>query len=330
MQVLGFDIGGTKVIAGSYQVDGKELSLVAKERFDSDGFASLQAVATAFLEHHPMATIDAIGIGVAGPVLGNEAKVTNLPWTVNTTDLAATGCSEVTLINDLQAHAYGLFVHAKDQFVSLNRGEPLAGNKGIVAPGTGLGEAVLYYYEPRQTWVPSATEGGHTDFGPFDEFDDHYLQFLRRRYGGRISQERVVSGGEGFANLYDFLVKEKGAEEVPGVEPTESCGPALVAAAVHDNHPTAVKVMERFVIYLGREAANLALKGLTTGGLYLAGGVTSGILPWLKEEAFLEAFTDKGRFAGMLRHMPVDVVTDPDNGLRGAVYAASLRTMKGE
>ena len=76
--------------------------------------------------------------------------------------------------------------------------------------------------------------------------------------------------------------------------------------------------MARFVILYGAEAGNLALKSLARGGVYLAGGIAAKNLALFQNGIFLDSFVNKGRFAGLLRSIPVYVIACEEIGLFGA------------
>lgn len=323
VSILAVDVGGTKVVCAQVALASSgRLAVSRTERFASKDHPGLDAIVGAYINKNKFA-VEAMSIGVAGPVDAGRAQVTNLPWMVDALSLATQLQVPVHLLNDLEAHAYGLNDCAPEHLLTLQTGIERPGNRVLIAAGTGLGQALLFF--DGETHRPRASEGGHCAFAPVTTDDDELLFYLRRKYGGHVSWERVVSGLDGFRNMYDVLVQRRG--EQPG------CALAAAAALQHDigaavieaadeGDPVADKILRWFVRLYGAEAGNLALKGLAVGGIYVGGGVAPRILPWLRSGEFLKALTAKGRFAELLAAMPVRVVTDPDLALIGAARFA--------
>ncbi|MFQ5946465.1 MAG: glucokinase [Anaerolineae bacterium] len=318
--LLAGDVGGTKTDLAIFSKEQGPRAALAEATYPSDEHESLQAIASRFLAESNL-TVDRASFGVAGPVVGGDAVVTNLPWNISEARLAdALGLESVRLLNDLEAIAHAVpFLEAAD-LQPLNPGEAVAGGAiGVLAPGTGLGEAYLIW--DGSQYRPQASEGGHADFAPIEPLQVALLQFLQERFE-HVSYERIASGS-GLPNIYAFL-KETGrvdearslAQQLDGAEdPT----PIIVQAALEENPPEICqKTLEIFVAVLGAEAGNLALKILATGGVYLAGGIPPRILPYLEGGAFLEAFARKGRFRELLEMIPIQVVTYPKVALLGA------------
>ena len=316
---LAGDVGGTKTILALYSPDhGPDRSL-EETTFPSNDYVSLEEVLQAFLAGKN-ASVARASIGVAGPIRGSQAHVTNLPWVVDTSSISqAIGGSPVHLLNDLEAIAYAVPSLAPTDLETLNPGEPEAhGALGVIAPGTGLGESFLVWIGNHH--VPQPSEGGHSNFAPSTLIEVELLRYLMHRFD-HISHERVCSG-MGLPNLYTFLrdtqrytepelLREKLAR---APDPT----PLIIHAAIAGKMEICVETLNLFVSILGSEAGNLALKVMATGGLYLGGGIPPRILPYLKQAAFLRAFTNKGRFAEMLSKIPVHVILHPQAGLFGA------------
>jgi glucokinase len=225
-------------------------------------------------------------------------------------------------MNDLESTAYGVAALRQTDLAPLQSGSgSSAGNLCVIAPGTGLGEAGIFWDGNRHT--PWACEGGHADFSPTDELQHDLLNFLRREEG-HVSSERVVSG-MGIANIYRFL-KETGR----GFEKPEIAREMLSsdAAAVIDRHasegscPLCVSTMDLFIRALGSEASNLALKTMATGGVFLGGGIPPKILPFLRRPIFLESFLNKGRLRHLLETMPINVILNDETALLGSARYA--------
>jgi glucokinase len=264
---------------------------------------------------------------VPGPVREGRLRLTNLPWTLDSRELSASlKIDYVFLINDLQANGYGISELTAEQIYTLSDGDNRQiGNRALISAGTGLGQGFLIW--DGHSYVPYPSEGGHADFAPRNEDEIDLLRFLRQKYNGRISEERVVSG-QGLTNVYEFLREVRGMEE-----------PAWLAERIAAEDPNAVitevamaakseiceRALDMFVSAYGAEAGNLALKILSVGGLYIGGGIAPRILEKLKDGTFIKAFTDKGRLSQLLVHMPVRVILESRTALIGAAAYAEAR-----
>ncbi|HSH84887.1 MAG TPA: glucokinase [Guyparkeria sp.] len=274
--------------------------------------------------------------GVAGPVRveAGDARVqaTNLPWTLSAASLSEIlGGASVQLVNDLIAVGLGAMDCRMDQRVDLNPdGIQTPGHVAVIAPGTGLGEAVFFHDGERHHPMPS--EGGHCDFAPNDEQEAELLAFLWHRFGGHVSYERILSG-DGFSLLYAFARHNQLGRAAPKADRRlgEASDPnALITQwAARGEDDCAVLACRLFARILGAEAGNLALKVLPMGGVYIAGAVAGYILPFLREHT-LEGFINKGRFATMLGRIPLWVVPDGDLGLAGARRLAEQQRISNE
>jgi len=242
---------------------------------------------------------------------------------------ASLNLDEVFLLNDLTATAYAVPQLGTDDLHTINAGRPEAsGSIAIIAPGTGLGEAFLVW--SKEGYLACSSEGGHASFAPTDALQEALWRYLNRKFG-HVSAERVCSG-QGIANIYDFL-----RDADPAVEPTAFAAqlaqqtdrtPLIVRAGLADpaDNPLAAATIELFVAALGDEAGNLALKVLSTGGVYLAGGIPQRILPKLTDGRFMRAFVNKGRFAEMMAQLPVHVITAQAALLGAALYGLDRLT----
>jgi len=315
--LLAGDIGATKTHLALYSADR---GLVAQRQatFRSAEYPSLEAVASEFLGE-ARSSIDQAVFGVAGPVLGGQTTATNLPWIVSETILENTlGLPKARLLNDLEATAHGVPHLAPADLFTLNEAPPRSGSKAVIAPGTGLGEAVLLYQDGRYYVIPS--EGGHTDFGPTNLFEIELLRYLMGKFG-HVSYERICSG-IGLPNIYLYLRENRFAKEPPHVaaalEEAADPTPVIVQKAMDGESELCIATLNAFVSILGAEAGNLALKVMASGGVYVGGGIPPKILPKLRDGTFMAAFVNKGRFAEMLAKMPVYVILKPDTALLGA------------
>jgi glucokinase len=315
--LLAGDIGGTKTRLALY---AGERGLVPKEQvtFRSADYDSLEAVVEAFLASVE-ARVETAVFGVAGPVVEGESTTTNLPWVINERRLQeAFGLQQAKLLNDLEATAYGVPNLAASDLELLNDASPRSGTKVVVAPGTGLGEAVLFYRDDHYHVLPS--EGGHTDFAPRSLFEIRLLRYLMGKFG-HVSYERVCSGS-GMPNIYAFLKKQRFAPELPkmkkAIKQADDPTPLIVEKAMAGECELSIATLNAFVSILGSEAGNLTLKVMATGGVYLGGGIPPKILPKLKDGTFMAAFVNKGRFAEMLAKVPVYVILNEKTALFGA------------
>jgi glucokinase len=270
--------------------------------------------------------IDRASFGVAGPVVQGRATATNLPWRMEEQHLQrALDLEVVRLLNDLEAIARAVPFLEDQDLHTLHKGEAEPeGTIGVIAPGTGLGEAFLTWDGSR--YQAFASEGGHTDFGPVGAFQVGLLQYMEERCE-HVSYERLCSG-RGLPNIYAYA-KDSGYAPEPewlaaklveinnhGDDPT----PVIVEAALDQERPCelCIKTLQTFVAILGAEAGNLALKMLATGGIYLGGGIPPRILPALKEPSFFKAFRRKGRLSKLLQRVPLHVIMNPKAALLGA------------
>jgi glucokinase len=317
--ILAGDVGGTKSDLALFD-PGRPLDPVGRRVLASRDFPSLADVLAAFLGEHP-ATLDAVCLGVPGPVLGDTVKATNLPWTIHVPALRdRLDGAPVFLLNDLEAFAWGLATLPEDRFAVLQPGAAGAsGNAAVIAAGTGLGEAGLVWDGRRH--LPFAAEGGHADFAPRTEEEIALLRHLRARFE-HVSCERVVSG-PGLVNIVHFLHEAEGLQVPPALVGDDPA--AVTTAAFSGSAPIASRALDLFVSAYGAEAGNLALKLKATGGVYVGGGIAPKILPKLQDGTFRAAFVAKGRFAEMLAAIPVRVVLELRTALFGALRYASER-----
>jgi glucokinase len=322
--LLAGDIGGTKTNLALFAPEGG-LVPQAGSTFKSADYPSLKAVVAEFLADTG-ATVERAVFGVAGPVIQGRVEATNLPWIIDEAELQqALHAERVTLLNDLEATAHGVRHLGDGDLFVLNAAPARSGTKVVIAPGTGLGEAILFYREGHYYVLPS--EGGHTDFGPTNLLELRLLRDLMGKFG-HISYERICSGS-GLPNIYAFLKKQGLAPELPemkkALRKTDDPTPLIVGKAMAGECELSIATLNTFVSILGAEAGNLALKVMATGGVYLGGGIPPKILPKLKDGTFMAAFVRKGRFADLLAQIPVYVILNDRTGLLGsAAYGLGL------
>lgn len=322
--ILAGDVGGTKVNLALYDFAEGKLKHTREQRYPAKNYSGLQEIVKEFLAADK---VTAACFGVPGPVRDGRLRLTNLPWTLDSRELSSgLGIQHVFLINDLEANGYGIAELTPDQIYTLNEGDASQmGNRALLAAGTGLGECFLAWNG--RLHLPFPSEGGHADFAPRNEDEIDLLRFLKQKYNGRISFERVVSG-MGLTNIYEFLREVRGLEE-----------PAWLAERIAGEDPNAVitelalaakseiceKALDMFVSAYGAEAGNLALKILSVGGLYVGGGIAPRILERLKDGIFMKSFTDKGRLSQLLVNMPVRIILESRAALMGAAAYAESR-----
>lgn len=321
--ILAGDVGATKTLLALYEDGASPRRPHAEAKRSSRDYPTLEKMALEFLSAHGPARPQRVVFGVAGPVVDNRCEATNLPWVVSGSELSeALDGAEVTLINDLEAAGWGIGTLAAGDLETLQRGEPEAGNRALIAAGTGLGESILVWDGERHR--PSPSEGGHADWAPNDALEDEALAWLRARYG-HVSGERLLSG-PGLADLYRFFSETgRGAESPELKQRFESAAdPAAVVthAGLGGSEERARLVVEKWVEIYGAEAGNLALTSLSIGGVYVGGGIAPRILPILRAGRFMRAFGAKGRLSPLLGRMPVFVVLDARTGLWGAAAVA--------
>lgn len=320
--ILAGDIGGTKTHLGLFSLRREKLQTEIKKTFPSKQYPGLEPVIKEFLAEHQQVTIGKACFGIAGPVMDGQVKTPNLPWVVNAAEIAQTcGLSAVSLLNDLEAAAYGIFTLEADELFALNEGvSGRRGNKVLIAAGTGLGEAILF--DDGRDYHPSASEGGHGDFAPTDDTQINLLRDLMKKFG-RVSYERVVSG-PGIKNIYDFL-RHSGRLEEPDwlkqkISAAEDPSVVISQEGLAASNAICVEALNLFVSVYGAEAGNLALRAKSTGGVYIGGGIAPKILAKLKDGTFMRAFLDKGRYRELLSDMPVRVIMNDQAALQGAAF----------
>lgn len=322
--ILAGDVGGTHTRIALFEENAGPLKMRVECVYPSRDHKGLNEILSLFLSSQ-QATINLACFGVAGPVLHNQVSTPNLPWQVDGRQLAQQiGIKSVWLINDLQAHASGVDDLAPADLIALNQIDRGPGNAALIAAGTGLGEAGIYWDGVRR-W-PFPCEGGHADFAPRNDLEIALLQYLLKKFG-HVSCERVVSG-QGLKNIYDFL-RDSGKEQEPGwlKEELQGADDPVALISQHGLEGKAAiceRVLDIFVSLYGAEAGNLALKIMATGGVFVSGGIAAKILPKLTAGAFLQAFVNKGRLRTLLETFPVKVIVNERVGLIGAARYAVM------
>jgi glucokinase len=309
--LLAGDIGGTKTDLAIFSHESGPHSPLVQAEVHSADYPSLQALATEFLKKVKM-PVERACFDVAGPVIDGHVKITNLPWAMDEASLATDlNLKSVRLMNDLEAVARAVPILRPRDMSTLNAGQPVPnGAIGVVAPGTGLGESFLTWDGAK--YVTHSSEGGHADFAPTDERQIGLLRYLLERFD-HVGIERVCSG-IGIQNVYEYLRDIEHIPEVPEIArliaASKDRTAVIVNSAVDPQNPSKLcsATVDMFVSILASEAANLALKVLATGGIYLAGGVPLHMLGVIQGPGFMRSFTRKGRFAELVKNIPVYVI----------------------
>ncbi len=318
------DVGGTKTNLAIFSIEDGHPKLEMQSTFVSASYTGLEAIAQKFLADTGV-QVQAAVVGVAGPVVHGQCKTTNLPWLITETGLGETlNLSKVKLLNDLESTANAVPYLQSHELEILNRSDleiKPNGHKAVVAPGTGLGEAILFHHRDHYHVIPS--EGGHASFAPTNALQIGLLSYMLRNFN-HVSYERVCSGSMGIPNIYTYLKETRYSEMNPDVAKAVSeasdMSPVIVKAAMAGECQLCIATLNTFVSILGSEASNLAVKVVSSGGVYLGGGIPPKILPKLKDGTFMAAFVNKGRFAKMLSQMPVYVILNDKAALLGAAY----------
>ncbi len=320
--ILAGDIGGTKTNLGHFVLEGDAFTPKKIRNFRNAEYPEFSSILKEFLKEHP-GEIEVACFGVAGPVINGVCRTTNLPWVVDISKLKALLKIEVvSLINDMEATAYGIQALPKTALAVLNHGKAVPqGNIAVIAAGTGLGEGMLIWDGRHYRAV--ASEGGHSDFAPCNNLELDLCKYLLKKFG-HSSYERVLSG-PGLLNIYDFLKERNYANEPAWLKnemTQENSSSVITKNALHGRNKLCVKTLDLFCAIYGAEAGNLALKVLGLGGVYLGGGIAPKIISKLQDGVFRKAFLEKGRFSKFLSKIPVHAILEEKTALHGAaVYA---------
>ncbi|MGB5386861.1 MAG: glucokinase [Eudoraea sp.] len=324
--IMAGDIGATKTNLALFEIHKGQLTLVKEKSYRTRDFSAFTEMVLSF-HRDKMPVIDAICLGVAGPVTRGKVKGTNFPWEIDSEEISrGLRVHSVTLINDMEANAYGMAALGKTDFEVLKEGSNIPGNAVIIAPGTGLGEAGMYWDGAQ--YHPYATEGGHCDFSPRNELDWELWKSLHQKYG-HVSWERIVSG-PGIYSIYQFLRGFRGMPEPKWLTEKIKKGDAaaVITTVAHEKRdPICIETLDLFVGYLAIESAQFALKTKATGGVYIGGGIVPKILRLINRELFTENFVDAGRMNPLLQLMPVQVVLNDKTPLLGAAYYGAMALM---
>lgn len=317
--ILAGDIGGTNTRLALFE---KGRMVGGERKFPSPKYNSLEEIIREFLQGK---TVTKACFGVAGPIRDGTCKITNLTWNIDAAHISQTlRIGSVHLLNDLEANAYGLKALKKEELYLLHEGKRQTGNQALIAAGTGLGEAGLFW--DGKSHRPFACEGGHTDFAPRNALEMELLVYLKKKFG-HVSYERIVSG-PGLHNLFQFLVETGKQKWAPAVKAEMEKGdPARVVSewGRENKDPACVYALDWFISLYGAEAGNMALKFLSLGGFYVGGGIAPHLVDKIKKGTFHSSFVDKGRFKELLASIPIWIVLNDNAALLGAANYAEGR-----
>jgi glucokinase len=328
--ILAGDVGGTKCNLGLFLKEGRALRSVFQRRLATRDYAGFEDLVKDFLKqatadgNNDANEIDAAGFGVAGVVAGGRHYSENLPWVVNVSALAhKLNLKNIRLLNDLTATALSLERLSLNDFAALNSGTPgHNATKAVIAAGTGLGEAILFWDGEKYQVAPA--EGGQADFAPRTEREIQLLNHLRVQLP-HVSCEEIVSG-RGFRRIHEFLNPavrhasfESSFESLEGNAASE-----ITQSGLAQSCPVCVETLEFWTEIFGGVTGNFALQTMALGGIYIAGGIAVKILPKLQDGIFFKSFCGTSRLAPVLEHIPISVVVNEDAPIWGAAYEALI------
>ena len=320
--ILAGDVGGTKCNLALFSERDGKLTPVFKQRFPSKDFGQFDLIVKEFsrqaAQHLNSDGVLAAGFGIAGPVIDNRVRATNLPWVVDAQVLSKElSVPKIVLLNDLGATGHSIEHLGREEFCVLNPGKPEAGGtRALLAAGTGLGQSILVWDGARYRVV--ASEGGHSDFAPHDEQQIELLRFMRRRYP-QVSWELILSG-RGFRTIHEFLAPD--VRHPSFDDPDADPAPEITRQGLAKTCRVCSDTLDLWTAIYGSEAGNLALKVLALGGVYVAGGIAVKVLEKIKDGTFFRAFKDKWKFESLLNNIPVSVILNESAPLLGAAYEA--------
>jgi glucokinase len=323
--ILAGDVGGTKCNLALYEFHGNDYQKIVQLRYESREFSSFDEIIAKFVKDTLNETknaragkIEAAGFGVAGPVIDHRVKATNLPWAVDRSSLAKQlATDQVVLMNDLEATAYGLALLGPGEISILNRGVPSPhATQALLAAGTGLGEAILFWNGDR--YIVASSEGGHADFAPRTEREIELLRHMKKR-NECVSWELILSG-RGFRVLHEFL--DAAVQHASFTGPDADAAPEITRLGLEGRCPVCVQTLDLWTSMYGAEAGNLALKVLARGGVWVAGGIAVKIRKKIEDGAFFRAFCQKEKFEALLAQIPIYMVLNEETPLIGAMAHA--------
>jgi glucokinase len=338
--ILAGDVGGTKTRLAFCQLEDGRITRQQTDTFVSREYSCLEEVVQSFINKYDVSVTKSC-FGVPGPVVNGEAKATKLPWHFKEEHISnELNIPTVKLVNDLVATAAAVPHLMPEDLYVLHEGEPPgpatedksqnrnsgSGNGenviGVLAPGTGLGQAYIYT-NAGQRYI-MASEGGHVDFAPTNEVEVKLFQYLKSKYD-HVSYDRVLSG-PGLNSIYTFLKDTEFAPEPPELEKRlreEDPGKVITTTGKTGEYELCAEALNIFASLLGAQAGNMVLNLMATGGIYLGGGIPTGIYKKLADGVTVDSYLKKGRLSYLVKKTPLYVILDDHTALLGAAYIAS-------
>lgn len=264
-------------------------------------------------------------LGIAGPVINNEVQTTNLPWQIKAAELKDEfSIGRVKLFNDLVATAHGLFELEPNKIISINEGvDSKDGHIGLIASGDGLGQSLIYRDE--NNYYPYASEGGHVDFAPVNQIESDLWEYLYSE-NGQVEVEDILSF-HGIENIFKFLLYSRKLKQ-PGWYIDANNKPLkIIEYALSGNDDLATETIDIFSDCFASETSNLALKGMTLGGIYIGGLIVKQIMTALDKKRFMNRFIKKGKMETLLENIPVSLILDDKTALLGAASYAMKKNL---
>lgn len=321
--IMAADVGGTKTNLALFQIKNGALALLKEKSYRTKMYKSFIEMVHDFHDGD-LPSIDGTCLGVAGPVNQGRVQGTNFPWEIDREEIhRELQIPSVSLINDMEANGFGLAALYQKDFDTLKYGSDIPGNMALISPGTGLGEAGLFW--DGSHYHPFATEGGHCDFSPRNDLDVEIWHCLQQKYG-HLSWERLISG-PGILDIYVILRSLSGKKESEWLkEKLEKEDPSVVITetALDGKDAVCKETLELFIRFLAIETAQLALKYKATGGIYIGGGIMPNIIKGMNREIFHSNFVQSGRMNPLLEMVPVKVILNEKTALLGAAYYAAM------
>lgn len=323
LSILAADVGGTKTNIAQFVSQNGKMVLQLEETYTTNHHNSLTEIILDFIKKNNFEKPDRISIGAAGPVVNGTCHTTNIKFKIDVTELSRDlQINKVYLINDLEATAFGMTEMNDEFMVTMRNGNPsIGGHIAILAPGTGLGEACLFWDGKYLRPMPS--EGGHSEFAPRTDVEFELVKFLQKTYGEIIVWERLVSG-PAIYKIYEFLRDVKGYEEQAWL--TQKLAEAKDKSAVISETAmsglctTCVLAMEMLVDFMARRANNMVLNYKATGGLILAGGIPPRIYNFINKDKIEESFLKCDEMEPLLAGIPIYLNLNSKTALYGAAY----------
>lgn len=317
--ILAADVGGTKTNLALFQVNNRKLITINETKYPTKNYNSLLDIIKHFKKHNPI-TIDSICLGAAGPVINGKVQGTNFPWSIDSDEISKELLvSSVSIINDMEANAYGLPLIGEKDLEIIHKGNNISGNVAIISPGTGLGEVGLYW--DGTNYHPFSSEGGHCDFCPRNDMEIDLLKYMQKKYN-HVSWERVLSG-PGIYDTYQFLInyrKQSIPEHIKQRMLSENPASVITNLAILGKDLICLETLNLFTKFLAVESAQLALKMKTTGGIFIGGGIVPKIIKGMDKTLFKSNFIQSGRLNKLLEMVPVKVILNEKTPLLGAAY----------